>query len=215
MESISDSHVARGASIDGAASFEMEPPQRAAPRHRLQREGSRILLSVDMEKSERDLTELDPDRAPWLTAILAAYSKQKQTIEVCSLASSPTAHPTSPPHLPNAYTDAALLCCCVGSRCGHTALLVRVQQYDESLSAVEATVTALEGSHHAKLKRRETSRLLGRNSGLAHTGIVDDGGKMLARHEDGLLVVSAADMSVSTKTTLGFSEDASGSSMKQ
>ena len=88
-----------------------------------------------------------------------------------------------------------------------------MQLFEESLEEQEAEVEKLEGSHHAKLTRHETSRLLSRNSGLAHNGVVDNGGKMQARHEDGLLVVSAADMSRATRTTLGASSDASGNAM--
>ena len=115
-------------------------------------------------------------------------------------------HPSVPP-TPMWRSSVAAL-----AHCGHTAL-ARMQMFEESLAEQEEQVAKLEGSHHAKLTRKETSRLLGRNSGLAHKGIVDNGGKMQARHEDGLLVVSAADMSKATRTTLGASSDASGNAM--
>ena len=99
-------------------------------------------------------------------------------------------------------------------------------------------MNAMDGIEGARRDKRELSRLLGKtrqalspshsflrnrlirrcgpsgsNSGVVHSGVVDDGHGMRARLHDGSLIISAADFSAATQSTLGRAGDASGNSM--
>jgi hypothetical protein len=98
-------------------------------------------------------------------------------------------------------------------------------------------MNAMDGIEGARRDKRELSRLLGKtrqalspshsflhnrlirrcgsgsNSGVVHSGVVDDGHGMRARLHDGSLIISAADFSAATQSTLGRADDASGNSM--
>ena len=89
----------------------------------------------------------------------------------------------------------------------------RLQEYEKDLDAVDGDMSAIPGIEDVRKQRREISRLLGSNSGLVHSGIVDDGHGMRARLDDGSLIISAADFATSTRSTLGRADDASGNSM--
>ncbi len=79
-------------------SFEKEPPLPAPHGTRqLNRGNSRMIMSLDMSRKEEMLKAADPDRAPWLISILAAYEKQKESINVCSLACPPSPRTHPPP----------------------------------------------------------------------------------------------------------------------
>ena len=78
-----------------------------------------------------------------------------------------------------------------------------LQLFTEELERVGATCDGLEGVHHAKAKREANSKTLRTNSGVSSLNIVDDGHGMRARHAGGELVLSLADLSETTESSLG------------
>ena len=84
------------------------------------------------------------------------------------------------------------------------------QLFTEELDKVGERCDALEGVHHAKARREANSNSLRMNSGVSSLNIVDDGQGMRARHDGGELVLSLADLSESTESTLGNASSASG-----
>ena len=78
-----------------------------------------------------------------------------------------------------------------------------LQLFTEELDRVGATCDGLEGVHHAKAKREANSKTLRTNSGVSSLNIVDDGHGMRARHAGGELVLSLADLSETTESSLG------------
>jgi hypothetical protein len=80
---------------------------------------------------------------------------------------------------------------------------VPLQLFTEELDRVGATCDGLEGVHHAKAKREASSKTLRMNSGVSSLNIVDDGHGMRARHAGGELVLSLADLSETTESSLG------------
>ena len=78
-----------------------------------------------------------------------------------------------------------------------------LQLFTEELDRVGATCDGLEGVHHAKAKREANSKTLRMNSGVSSLNIVDDGHGMRARHAGGELVLSLADLSETTESSLG------------
>lgn len=161
----------------------------------LVRHTSVAALSADLEAEGQRLTDVDPERAPWLQSILRAYETQKLQLEVGSHAYRSSARvPFSP---------------AVAARCTHRAL-VWMQQVDEALKAQEDKLSQVDGIEQARAAAKDASMQLGLNSGVVHTDIVDDGRGMRARFADGSLMLHVADVSTETRSTLGRHDDASG-----